>query len=336
MDRRSLLTLTSGSALGVAAALAGCGDSSTPGRESSTTRRSPAARTRKPLGGGTPSRTPSSATPPSSPGSTPSFDTPGGMAPISGGARLVGWCGHPGAPGQGRLGVGNDLTARTAEMLAVTREYAGAKPVVPVMELIVTTVHATPGTDGTYRTRIDGAVIDTWLAMARRRRALLLLNIQPGRARFIDEVRASEQWLAEPDVGVALDPEWAVQPGQVPGRVFGHTTGGELNLVGQYLSGLVARHGLPEKVAVFHQLNPGVVRRESSLREHEGVAWVKSVDGIGSPGAKVATWKRVTAATPTFVRLGFKLFYEEDVRTGGRLMTPAEVLALNPVYVMYE
>ncbi|CAI9411279.1 hypothetical protein [Aestuariimicrobium sp. T2.26MG-19.2B] len=333
MDRRHLLTLTGSSALGAAAALAGCGGSSTPEHGSSVKGRSTATRSPVPTASPAP---PSSPSAPSSPASTPSFDTPGGMTPLSSGARLVGWCGHPGAPGQGRLGVGNDLAARTTEMLALTRQYAGAKPVVPVMELIVTTVHATPGADGTYRTRIDGAVIDQWLAMARRRRALLLLNIQPGRARFIDEVRAYERWLEEPDVGVALDPEWSVQPGQVPGRVFGHTTGAELNLVGQYLSALVSRRGLPEKVAVFHQLNPGVVRQESTLRPYPGMAWVKSVDGIGSPGAKVATWKRVTATTPDFVRLGFKLFYQEDVKTGGRLMTPAEVLALDPVYVMYE
>ena len=33
----------------------------------------------------------------------------------------------------------------------------------------------------------------------------------------------------EPDVGVALDPEWAMDRGQRPGGVFGHTTGAELD-----------------------------------------------------------------------------------------------------------
>jgi hypothetical protein len=38
------------------------------------------------------------------------------------------------------------------------------------------------------------------------------------------------------------------------------------------------------------------------------------------------------------VHAGFKLFFDEDHRNGGQLMTPAEVLALKPPpeYVMYE
>jgi hypothetical protein len=38
------------------------------------------------------------------------------------------------------------------------------------------------------------------------------------------------------------------------------------------------------------------------------------------------------------MRPGFKLFYEEDVAAGGPLMTPDEVLALQPTpeYVLYE
>jgi hypothetical protein len=42
--------------------------------------------------------------------------------------------------------------------------------------------------------------------------------------------------------------------------------------------------------------------------------------------------------TPTFVHAGFKLFFTEDRRHGGRLMSPQEVLALKPrpEYVMYE
>lgn len=338
MDRRSLLTLP---ALATAAALSGCGGSSSSGQTAGSSITTPDASPSS-VPTPTPSSTPT-LTPSPTPSPTPSrsFDSPGGMRPVSGGGRLVGWCGHPGAPGQGRLGVGKNLDKRAVEMIGQTKAYAptpgaAGRPVVPVMELIATTVHATPGTDGTYRTRIDGTLIDDWLATARKHRALLLLNIQPGRARFIDEVKAYEKWLLEPDVGVALDPEWAVSPGQVPGRVFGHTTGDELNLVGEYLAGLVAQHGLPEKVLVFHQLNPGVVRGQSTMKDFPGVVWIKSVDGIGSPGAKVATWRRVIKDTPAFVQLGFKLFYEEDVAVSGRLMTPKDVLALDPVYVMYE
>lgn len=100
----------------------------------------------------------------------------------------------------------------------------------------------------------------------------------------------------------------------------------------------MAAQGLPEKVVVYHQLRPDIVRNEKKLREFPGVVWIKSVDGIGPPGAKVATYQRVTKGTPSFVHAGFKLFYVEDVETGGRLMTPKEVLALRPKpeYILFE
>ena len=39
---------------------------------------------------------------------------------------------------------------------------------------------------------------------------------------------ALERWLREPDVGLALDPEWRVGPGEVPGQVIGSADPREL------------------------------------------------------------------------------------------------------------
>jgi hypothetical protein len=209
--------------------------------------------------------------------------------------------------------------------------------VLPVFELIATLAHPFPGPAGTYNAATDDATVQAYLDAARDAGALLLLGIQPGTQDFLPAVQHYERWLTEPDVGLALDPEWAVDPGQQPGDVFGSTTGAELDSVAAYLDGLVTAHGLPQKVLVYHQLNPGIVRDEQGLTEHPGVALVKSIDGIGAPPAKVATYQRVVATLPPFVHAGFKLFYEEDVRSGP-LMTPAEVLALvpRPEYVLYE
>ena len=294
----------------------------------------------------TPATTAASSASPGTDGSTlttpsptpePPAELPRGGREIFPRYRLFGYSGSPGAPGQGRLGIG-DLDDRMVEMESRGKPFTGGRELLPVMELIAVTVHGVPGADGMYRTRVRDSVIEEWLAMAREHKAILLLNIQPGRADFIDEVRYLEKWLSEPDVGVALDPEWAVEPGQIPGRVFGRTTGAELNECAAYLADLVAEHNLPEKVMVYHQLHLDIVRNESSLKQHDGVVLVKSIDGIGSPGAKVATWTRIVAATPAGVHLGFKLFYLEDVERGGRLMTAREVLALTPrpEYILFE
>lgn len=252
--------------------------------------------------------------------------------------RLVGYCGHPGSPALGLLGTG-DLDQRVGQIESTSGDFTGdGRTILPVLELIATIVHASPGSDGKYRTRSSGDVIQRYLDAARRHRGYLLLNIQPGRADFLAEVQAYESWLTQPDVGVALDPEWAVGPGQVPGKVFGRVEASTLNAVGGYVSGLVAAHGLPEKVVLYHQLSASIVRNEQALQSFPGVAWVKSVDGIGARGDKLATWTKIVSLTPQpLVHLGFKLFLEEDAKAGP-LMTPPQVMALSPVpdYVMYE
>ena len=250
--------------------------------------------------------------------------------------RLVGFAGHPESQALGRLGIG-DLDARAREIVSVGARYADGRRVMPVLELIATVVRSDPGADGRYRTRTSDRVIAEHLAAARRVKGILLLDIQPGRADFLDEVRHYEKWLRQPDVGVALDPEWAMGPGEVPMRTFGHTTGAKIDEVSTYLAGLVRNGNLPEKVLVFHQLAPSIVRSEKQIRTRPGVVVVKSVDGIGSPAMKQDTYRELVAGMPRMVHAGFKLFYDED-RRSGPLMTPRQVLALRPQpeYVLYE
>ncbi|MGD7787677.1 hypothetical protein ACQCX2_05075 [Propionibacteriaceae bacterium Y1700] len=326
--RRTPVGFLAGPLAGILLLVGGCSAADQPGEVSSST----------PSGGTTAG--PSSPSSPSSPSASP---TPEGAELPRGGRelfptyRLVGYSGHPYAKGQGRLGIGK-LEDRVKEMEKRAKPYGKDRQVLPVLELITTTVHSKPGKDGKYRGRTEDKIIAEHLRVAREHKGILLLNIQPGQAKFIDEVKALEKWLREPDVGLALDPEWAVKKGQVPGRAFGSTTGKELDEVAGWTADLVAEHNLPEKALVYHQLNPDIVRKESDLKEHDGVALIKSVDGIGSHGAKVDTWKRLVKNTPKHVHLGFKLFYEEDTEGGTKLMSPQQVLALKPKpeYVLYE
>ena len=65
---------------------------------------------------------------------------------------------------------------------------------------------------------------------------------------------------------------------------------------------------------------------------------IKAVDGLGPKGAKIKTYNFLVKSMPPTVHAGFKLFFDEDTASGGKLMTPEEVLALTPApeYVMYE
>ncbi|MGH3310660.1 MAG: hypothetical protein ACRDP3_08745, partial [Streptomyces sp.] len=286
-------------------------------------------------GGGAPSRAGESASP--SPRRTKRRpQLPRGGRELFPRHRLVGYCGLPGATALGRLGTG-DPGKRAAEIEKTARSYAGGREPLPVLELLATVANSTAGADGAYRTRTPSETIHRFHELAREHDALLLLNVQPGRSPALDEVKALREWLVHPGVGVALDPEWDMKPGQVPGDTYGRTSGGELNRVARYLSDLVEEHDLPEKPLVFHQVTTSVVPDEKALRRAPGVALIKSADGIGSPGLKRATWHQLVRDLPDAVHTGFKLFYEEDAE-GSRLMEPEEVLRLRPEpeYVMYE
>jgi hypothetical protein len=260
---------------------------------------------------------------------------PGGGTQVFPQHRLVGFSGSPSSPALGPMT--GDLAAATERLRQQAAGYGTDRAVLPVVELIATVVQSVPGPNGDYAVTADDATVQQYLDAARAAGGILLLGVQPGSGDFLPAVQHYERWLTEPDVGVALDPEWAIEPGQVPGDVFGSATGAELDSVAAYLDGLVTAHLLPQKVVLYHQLHADIVSGQEALVERPGIALVKSVDGIGAAADKVGTYQRVMAGTPPFVHAGFKLFYEEDTRSGA-LMTPEEVLALvpQPEYVLYE
>ncbi len=251
--------------------------------------------------------------------------------------RLVGYCGTPGAPALGKLR--GDLAQRGREIERLGDEYADGREVLPTFELIAVVVTGEPGRDGLSRRRVPNEVIGDYLKAARAAKGILLLDIQPGHSDFMTEVKALEPWLREPDVSVALDPEWAMPgPRWRPGVHWGHTTGEVVSEVAAYLSAIVRRYDLPEKPLVFHQVNDHVFAHDDALRAAPGVVIVKSVDGRGIRGAKVHTYDALVKPIPPGVHAGFKLFFDEDTRGGGKLMKPSDVLGLSPApdYVMYE
>ncbi|ADB34075.1 hypothetical protein Kfla_5059 [Kribbella flavida DSM 17836] len=284
----------------------------------------------------TPATTSAPTTPSASQGAPPAEgDLPRGGRTIFPQHQLVGFVGLPGSPALGPLD--KDLDAKAARLEKLAASYAAGRKPLPVMELIVVIANDHPGRDGQYRSRLSDEKIKPYLDTARKHKMLLLLDVQPGRADSLTEIKRLEKWLKEPDVGLAFDPEWAVGPSQVPGRVFGRTTGSELTAIATYLSGLVRKHDLPEKVFVFHQLSTRILSNEKAYKQQPGVVTIKSVDGIGNRADKESTWRKLTPTMAPGVHAGFKLFYEEDTRHGA-LMTPAQVLALKPrpELVIYE
>lgn len=247
--------------------------------------------------------------------------------------RLVGLYGAPQDAALGALGIGTPAEAGE-RLLKQARAYKGNRKVMPVFELIATIAAAAPGEDGLYRTHQPHSVIRKYLAEARRRKGILLLDIQPGRADFADEVRRLQRYLEEPDVGLALDPEWHVGPQEVPGAVIGSVTATEVNSISAGLAATVERFDLPEKLFVIHQFTDEMITSKALLERHRGVATVLNADGFGDPPNKIAKYRELRPRPKSGFASGFKLFYEEDLD----LMSPQDVLALKPTpdLIVYE
>jgi hypothetical protein len=259
-------------------------------------------------------------------------ELPGGGRQIFPDFRVVGFYGAPQDEELGTLGIGTpDQAAR--RLLAQARGYQRARrPVLPALELIAVIANADPGEDGMYRARQPNSVIRRYLRAARRHGMLLILDIQPGRSDFFTEATRLERWLRQPDVGIALDPEWRVSAGEVPGQVIGHVDSREVNATSAWVDQLVTEHNLPQKLFIVHQFTDDMVD-DTQLKRRAGLAMVLNADGFGTKPVKVSKYRAFTRAAKSFEQ-GFKLFYREDIG----MMQPAEVMRLvpRPDVVMYE
>lgn len=263
---------------------------------------------------------------------TPPPELPRGGRRIIPDYRVVAYYGAPQDRQLGALGIGTP--AQAARKLA--RQAKGyerkTRPVLPAMELIAVVAAAHPGEGGRYNMRQPDSVIRRYLKAARKAKALLILDIQPGRSDFFTETKRLRKWLKEPDVGLALDPEWRMGPDQIPGRVIGSVGAREVNATTAWIDQLVDKYDLPQKLLLIHQFTDDMIP-EAELKKRKGLAYVLNVDGFGTQSLKIAKYRDFVAQAKHFHR-GFKLFYSEDTDT----MTPAEVMRLvpRPDVIVYE
>jgi hypothetical protein len=257
-------------------------------------------------------------------------ETAGGEGVLPG-ARVVAFYG---APQMSQTVLGSSKPRAAARALATqSAPYAelGARPVIGEFDLVAAFATAGPGADGLYRSRQSDDVISIYLAQARAAGARLMLDIQPGRSTFSAEIRALRLWLQEPDVDIALDPEWNVGPRGIPGQTKGSISRQELNGAIRKLARIVDDNSLPAKLIVVHQFRRHSIVGRSKIKPKPGVQTVLNFDGIGSPGPKSAGF---SALATTGLFNGFSLFYLRDTP----LMSPAAVLGLTPEpdFLLYQ
>jgi hypothetical protein len=247
--------------------------------------------------------------------------------------RVVAYYGTAGTGSLGVLGEsGPEGILRRLRPAAAGFASPGRKVQV-AYELIVTVAQREPGADGDYSQTIDAAKIKQYVDAARKHSVLVVLDVQPGRSDFLSEVRKLRPYLVQPHVGLALDPEWRMPDGAVPGRTIGTVSAAEINAVSAYLAAIVRQYHLPQKLLLLHQFKDGMITPLGDVVPRPGLALVHHLDGFGTRSEKEATFRRLWRSGRG-MHLGYKLFYDEDVK----MYAPAEVLRFKPVpdYISYQ
>jgi hypothetical protein len=256
---------------------------------------------------------------------------PGGGQLVFPGRRMVALYGHPGDPGLGVLGEQPvEAAISRAQQLAGSYQAYVGEPVVPAFEIIVTVA---TGRTGSRPHPVEK--FRPWVQAAREAGVYVVLDLQPGDVHFLEQARLYEELLREPHVGLALDPEWRVQPGKAHMVQIGSVDAAEVNEVGQWLAQLTREHNLPQKVLMLHQFRLDMISNRSALvTDYDELRVVIHADGFGSPGAKYDTWNTLHIDAPANVAWGWKNFYDEDKPT----FTPEQTMAVSPeiVFVSYQ
>lgn len=248
--------------------------------------------------------------------------------------QLVTWYGNPHSAAMGVLGQGSG--AERADGLrrqAAAYESLTSKSVVAAYHVVAVVAQRKAGADGKWRRRESPAVIRALLEEARGEGFMLVLDVQLGQSGIEQELEHLRSFLSEPDVHLALDPEFDMSEGQVPGRELGHMHAGEVNAALDFLDQVIAAARLPPKVLIVHQFTLGMLPDKDEIRDSTSVDVVLDMDGFGGQSLKLATY----AAIMRQRRLefsGVKLFYKQDTD----LLSPAQVMELNPVpaVVIYQ
>lgn len=265
------------------------------------------------------------------------YPIPGALLPEK---RIVAYYGNFYSTKMGILGEFDEGTV-LAKLKSEKAAWEAADPSTPVVmgiDYIAVTAQGTAQADGTYKLRMPGEHIQRAIDMANKVEGIVILEIQVGLSTFEKEIPLLEEYLKLPNVHLAIDPEFSMKSGDVPGDVIGTVSSADINYATKYLADLVKANNLPPKILVIHRFTENMVTGHKNITLRPEVQVVMVMDGWGFGAKKINTYNQVIHPEPVQFT-GFKLFYKNDLKPPStRLLTPAEILTLtpSPSFIQYQ
>lgn len=253
--------------------------------------------------------------------------------------RIVCYYGNPNSTRMGALGEypKEEMLSRLRNQIREWERADPETPVQPCLHMVSVVAQGDPGSSGHYRSIMRDETVQKVYDWAKEIDGIFIVDLQVGTDDVRNILPRFEWILKNPDVHLAIDPEFYMKDGSAPGRRIGTMDAADINYASEYLANLIREHGLPPKVLIVHRFTQRMVSNYQNIRLRPEVQVVMHMDGWGAPWLKRDSYRDYVVKEPVQFT-GFKIFYGNDTKNGSTLMTPAEVLRLRPapIYIQYQ
>ncbi|MDQ3556637.1 MAG: hypothetical protein M3409_07650, partial [Gemmatimonadota bacterium] len=261
---------------------------------------------------------------------------PGAVLPAK---RIVCYYGNPNSKRMGALGEfpRDEMLRRLDGEVQKWNRADPSTPVVPCLHMVTVVAQGDPGPTGMYRAQMRDTQVDSIYQMIREKNGIFFIDVQVGQDDIRNLLPRFEDFLKRPDIHFAVDPEFYMRGGVVPGRRIGNMTASDINYVTGELARIVRENGIPPKVFVIHRFTRNMVQGYRDIILRPEVQIVMHMDGWGAPWLKRDSYRDYVVKEPVQYT-GFKLFYGNDTKKGDPLMQPQDLLKLEPkpLYIQYQ
>lgn len=261
---------------------------------------------------------------------------PGAILPNK---RILCYYGNPNSTRMGALGEfpREEMLRRLDREVENWNKADPSTPVVPCLHMVTVVAQSDAGPSGKYRAQMRDTQVDSIYNMIREKNGIFFIDVQVGQDDIRNLMPRFEEFLKKPDIHFAVDPEFYMRGGVVPGRRIGTMTAADINYVTGELARIVRENNLPPKVLVIHRFTRNMVQGTKDIVLRPEVQIVMDMDGWGAPWLKRDSYRDYIVKEPVQFT-GFKLFYHNDTKKGDPLMTPADLLNLHPrpLYIQYQ